>query len=693
MTDEDKARDNYRYYSYCRNNGHDEYLQKAARALAFFIGQQWTAEELSEMAETNRPALTINQFFRDMDSIVGEMIYSTGDVRFAPTDIRGDDISSVLDKLYLVTAQQNQLQYVEPSVVFMGMLTGRGYYDVRMNFDEQMQGQVDISALRSQNVVLNPDVDNRDPDKWPEVYTTRHISLDDIALTYGDAAAQEIEHTPQADWLSAYDTLAERTLSQTMSGGLAYDPTDGDPRLLKCRRLIERQYKQLKYKDFFIDQSTGDMSEVPENWDRNRIARMREVAGVEVIKRRTQTIRWRVSCDRFILHDDDSPYEHFTVVPFMPYFIDGYTLGLGDQLIDMQRMTNKLYSQVLHILNSAANSGWKFKSGSLKNMTAEELETRGASTGLVAELEDTKDLERIEPGQMPVGHDSLAQTIRSMFHDISGYTSVMQGQVTPGTSAKSVDSQVARGTVNLATAYNGLYHTKTMLAQRIYSLIRTHYTETRLLHFTTYGRDVEAVQINQPTPEGYIINDVTSGKYTTTVVPTPNRDAVEQTVFQQLKDMRVEMGIMIPDDVMVQYSTLPQKTAVLDAIKSAGGDPQAQAAQAQMQQQMAELELEVKSATAKNSAAQAELALARAQKAMSDAQRDPQGDRIGLDRERLAVEQQRDQQRMVEDRQKSDKDTALKLTDMELTHQRELKKLSVKPPASKAPRKKKAATT
>jgi len=676
MSDEDKAYDNYRYYEYCRANGHDPYLLRTETGLNFFVGQQWSMEELAEMRESNRPALTINQFFRDMDSIVGEMVYSTGDVRFSPSDAGDEDISDVLDKLYCSITAQNKLEYIEPRVLFMGMLSGRGYFRTRVEFDDQMMGQIKLSAPRPQNVVLNPEIDDPDPDTWPEVFTTRFVNMDMIALTYGDAAAKEIEGTPQADWLSPYDSVAERELSQRLNGGTFYDPSNGDPRLLRCRRLIEREYRTLKYKDFFVDTSTGDMSEVPENWDRERVGRLVQLTGVNVIKRRTQTIRWTVSCDRFLLHDEDSPYKHFTVVPFFPYFIDGYTMGLGDQLVDLQRFTNKLYSQELHILNSAANSGWKVQQNSLKNMTEEELEQRGAKTGIVAVLDDVEHLQRIEPGELPSGHDHLAQTIDGKFHQISGYTEAMQGAASTEATGKALDFRAARGSVNLATAYKALYFTKTLIAEHIRDLAQTFYTETRLLRYTNGVTNESGVMtINQPTPEGRMLNDVTTGKYDATVVPAPSRDTVQQTTFAQLKEMRQDLGMMIPDEVLLQYSSIPQKSAVIQAVKEAQGDQNAQQQQQALQQALMQAELAAKQASSVNSAAQADLAHARAAKALADARNDPAGQRIALDQNRLLLEHARDMTRIAHDRQKSDKDTALSLTDMELQHRREMAKM------------------
>ncbi len=379
------------------------------------------------------------------------------------------------------------------------------------------------------------------------------------------------------------------------------------------------------------------------------------------------------------------------MVPYFPYFVDGYPMGLADNLIDMQRMTNKLYSQVLHILNTAANSGWKVKQNSLKNMTTEELETKGAKTGLVAVLDDTEDLVRIEPGQLPAGHDHLASTLRGMFNEIAGYTQTMAGQDRPEQSAKAINSKIERGAVNLATAYNSLYHTKTLLALRINDLAQTYYTETRLLRITQgLVQNTESITINQPTPEGQVLNDITVGKYSVTVIPTPARETVEQNTFQQLVEMRRDLGVVIPDEVLIQYSALPQKSKVMESIKNAGGTPEAQAAAAQLAQEMQQAELADKQASARNSDAQAKLALSRAGKAQVDATVDPNA-RNELDAARIQTEQQRDSAQLQEQQRQHSVDTAMDLTKATLTHQQAMAKAEADKEKAKAAAKKAAA--
>ena len=682
MSDEDNARDNYEAYRFCRVNGHDDFLKRAELAVDFYANRQWTPQELLEMRESNRPALTINQMFRTLDSIVGEMLYSTGDVRFTPSSIDAqEDAADALDKIWVNTVQRSKMQFFEPQLLLDGLLTGRGYYDIRVDFDHQLMGQICIGRKRPQNIVLHPYLNSRDPDTWPEVFETRYASLDEISLMYGSAAAQEIKDAGQGAFLCPEDRYEEKLLSSrinmTQEGYYDVSQLNNQP-YLQSRRLIERQYRTIKYKNFFVDPPTGEMTEVPETWDRNRIARMREMSGCEVIKRRASTIRWMVTCDRFVLHDEDSPYNHFTIVPFFPWFVDGHTMSLGENLVDMQRMTNKLYSQYLHILNSAANSGWKVKEGSLKNMTDAELETRGAKTGLTVVLDEVENLQRIEPGSLPQGHDTLASTVRAMFDDVSGYTNTMKGADRADAAGKAIDAKIARGAVNLATAYNGIYHAKTMLAERTLDLAQIYYTETRFLRINQgYGQPNAALTINQPTPEGNFLNDITVGKYDVAVVPAPQRDTVDQNAFQQLKEMRTEMGIVVPDDVIIEFSQLPNKKRIMDAIKNAGGTPEMQQQQAELAQQLQQAELDNHLASAENSRAQAQLARSRAGKADADAQSDPNALRAQMDAARLQAEQERDQRAHDLEKRGQDIAAATKLTDMELTHQRELKKIDV----------------
>src|SRR5690348_6010838 len=115
MSDEEKARENYECYRFCRVNGHEDFLRRSEVGYDFYANRQWSAEEMREMRESNRPSLTINQMFRTLDSIVGEMLYSTGDVRFTPKSVDAQDgAADALDKIWVDANQRSKTQFFEP---------------------------------------------------------------------------------------------------------------------------------------------------------------------------------------------------------------------------------------------------------------------------------------------------------------------------------------------------------------------------------------------------------------------------------------------------------------------------------------------------------------------------------------------------------------------------------------------------
>jgi hypothetical protein len=102
---------------------------------------------------------------------------------------------------------------------------------------------------------------------------------------------------------------------------------------------------------------TGESRPIPEQWDEGRVKYVAKEFGLHIIKKLVRRIRWTVTADNVVLHDDWSPYKHFTIVPYFPYFRRGVTIGLVENLIDPQELLNKSESQNLHIVNTTANSG------------------------------------------------------------------------------------------------------------------------------------------------------------------------------------------------------------------------------------------------------------------------------------------------------------------------------------------------
>lgn len=607
-------------YAWCRDNGHAQFVQKAEKCDAFFRGDQWDKADKALLENQRRPALTINKILSTISNVLGEQIYNRAETSFRPRSGSPSEVADILTKVFKQISDNNQLDWKRSDMFADGIITSRGFLDVRIGYGDSMQGEVVIDNLNPKNVIIDPDGEEYDPDSWGEVFTTKWVTADDIAVLYNKEDAEYLRNREQSFFPYGYDSIQAYRDRFGDRFNPMYNGDYDNSSVMRNIRLIERQYRMLDRQKHFVDPSTGDMRPIPDDFDRNKIAFMRQQFGLEVTTKLVRRIRWTVIADNVRLHDDWSPYKHFTVVPYFPYFRRGTTLGLVENLLGPQELLNKVSSQELHVINTTANSGWKVKSGTLTNMTVEELEQKGAQTGLVVEVNEIDGIEKIQPNQVPTGLDRITYKAEEHIKTISGVSDSMQGFDREDVAAKAIQAKRQAGSTNLAKPLDSLTRTDHILARNILDLVQQFYTEERIMTIThdEATGETETFTVNQVTPAGQIVNDLTLGEYDVVVSSVPRRETLEDSQFEQAVALR-EMGVMIPDSVLIDASRLVNKKDVIRAMEGDKNSPEAQEA-AELQRRAQAAEVAKAEGEAAQKAADAQLKGAKTQETIVKAQ-------------------------------------------------------------------------
>lgn len=632
------AIEQYMRFRHMTENGHLVFLKKADKCDNFFLGLQWEESDLNALKLAKRPAMTINKIISTVGTIQGEQIYNRNEILFRPRKNAKTETAEALTKVWMQIVQNNQLPWVRSDVFASGIIRSRGFYDVRLGFNDAMQGEVHVTQLNSKNVVIDPDAEEYDPDSWMDVITTKWLTPQDIAILYSEDDADYLSMKDGSAYLYGYDSI-ERVRDRFAGTGINrpfYGLTDED-RVRRNVRVLDRQYRRLDKQNHFVDVVTGDARPVPEGWDRNKISVVLEKAGgqLNVIKKLVKRVRWCVTADDVVLHDDWSPYKHFTVVGYFPQFLHGKTSGIVEHLLGPQEILNKVSSQELHIVNTTANSGWKIKHGSLKNMNVEELEQWGAKTGLVLELDDVANADKIQPNQTPTGLDRISYKAEEHIKTISNVSDSMQGFDREDVAAKAIAYKQQRGSVNMTKSLDNLERTDYILARNVLDLVQEFYTEERLIHITRDDvmRESETIMVNELTPEGEIANDLTLGEFGIVVISTPYRASMEDSQFEQARGLR-EIGVAIPDSVLIENSRLQRRSEI---VKQMTADKESPEAKKQAELALRAQEAEVGEAEAKVGKTHADTALQNA-RAVNEAQDAQGGDAIEMEKLRQEEE-------------------------------------------------------
>jgi len=582
-------------YQFLRDNGHLKYVKKAKRCEDFVAGHQWPREDLDLLHEQQRPSLTINKILPTLANIVGDQIRNRTEVSFRPRrNGASEDTAAALTRVFMQIADNNMLPWKRTDMYWDGLIGGRGFFDVRLAFSDSLQGEARIRSLNPKNVLIDGDASSYDPDEWNDVILTKWLTLDEVEAMYGKKWRKELEASSSQLMPYSYDEQDwERDQFGDPSNEVFWTMDPASQPIVRAVRVLERQWKRLDRREHFVHIPTGEIREIPDNLDRNNISLfLGQNPDYTVITRTMPRIRWTVAAGNNILHDDWSPYKHFTVIPFFPYFRRGATIGTVESLLDPQELLNKVTSQELHVVNTTANSGWKIKAGSLQNMNIAELEARGAMTGLVLELDDVDDAQKILPNQVPSGLERISWKAEEHIKTISMQSDYSFGNAREDVSAKALKENKASAAGNYAAVQDNLERTDHLLARALLDLVQTYYTEERMMFITTdpLRRQSEEFKVNEVTPEGEIKNDLTLGEYDIVVTSQPERDTLEDSTFAQMVELRKELGIKIPDSVFIQTSRLADKNMVVEAIESQNNGPEAQAAR-QMDQQQRQAEI------------------------------------------------------------------------------------------------------
>ena len=642
-------------YVRARDNGHLDYVEIAKQCDAYYRGNQCDPADLSTLDDQGRPALTINTILPTINAVLGEQTTRRMDVSFKPRGRGQQEIADVLTKLFMQIADNNKMDWIESQVFSDGLIQDRGWFDVRIDFDDHIQGEVRVTPKDPLDVLIDPDAKEYDPKSWNEVFETRWMTLDEIEEQYGRSKADKLRITVEQGSVLGSDSVeyeearyGDTSASVEYNQGNTTNPEEN--RALRSIRVVERQYYRLKECMFYVDSVTGDMREVPYNWGKRKREQFADQFGLEILTKHVRKVRWTTTADLIVLHDEWSPYDSFTLVPYFPYWRRGRPFGMVRNLISPQEQLNKISSQELHIVNTTANSGWIVETGSLNGMTADDLEEHGAETGLVLEFNrGSNPPAKIPPNQIPAGLDRISQKAALNIKQISGISDAMLGTDSPEVSGVAIQAKQNRGAMMIQVPLDNLTKTRQYLAEKILNLVQAYYTEERLIQITDETDPLkrrEPLTLNEVTPEGMIINDLTLGEYDVVIGTAPARDNFEEIQFAEAIQLR-QVGVPIPDDLIVEYSHLQRKGEIAQRIRAMQGteppsEEEAQLMQFQAESQIRKTQLEIAQMEAEVQKLQSEAMLNQA-KAQGAAEIDPQlriadmQSKIEVKREELAL--------------------------------------------------------
>lgn len=567
--------------------GMREWAELAKVCTEFVEGQQWTEEQRRAMEDSGRPAVTLNKIGPLHRFLMGHFLQNRYELRFLPGQ-DGSGIQPVAEALSQVAKQvdeANGSKWNDGEVFSDGIVTGRGYYDYRLDFARNMLGEIRERVLSPFSTLIDPEAETYHPNGWEWCGYDRWMSAQDIEAMFGRSVSElvygsgvfgsqpitagaDIDEQPEPSRYFGQDLTFTRDLGGLGAGAYGGVIDNAFSYLTVRRKLIrvtEVQHRIYSRGLYFVDLETGDKKLVPANFTRKRIAKIMEWAQANNMPLSVQPmtekrIRWTVTAGDRLLYDDWSPYRTFTIVPFFPYFRRGKTRGMIEDLLDPQREVNKRRSVMLHIISTMANSGWLWEEGSLDAENQTKVEDHGAVPGLSLQYrKDRPAPTRITPMPPPTGYERAEQAATNDLKEVSGINDSALGMKEgEAHSGRAIIARQKSAIVGAEMYFDNFSRSRQVKGEKILELIQDFYTEPRIVRTLGENGDPIKTYINSVLPSGKIMNDVTLGSYTAVVDEAPMSATFQNAQFEAAMEM-IGAGIQIPPDMMIDLAPLPRK--------------------------------------------------------------------------------------------------------------------------------------
>lgn len=572
------------------------YYAEAYKDLGFFLGNQWSLEELSYLTNQRRSSFTYNKVRRLINLVQGYQRKNRLSTTVAPVE----DASEVTAKLFTDTMQhvmQFSDGYQTISDAFKGALTtGMSFISPWMDYrDDPISGDIKFDLGQWNEVIMDPFFTKKDLSDCGFLSRRKFLSRSEIISLIPDKQ-DIIESLP---WGSRDDKFT-------------YMPFARQWGMQKLMNYTEYWRTSYETKEVLVDMKTGDTKE----WDgdKKRLRLYREMfPQIEVIKKPVKTVDLGIIVEGELLYYGKDPWglNEYPFVPFLAIFEPSYDLfnwkiqSLVRIVRDPQTELNKRRSKMVDIIDAQLNSGWIAKTGAVTNNASLFKSGNGQVIFLKPEAQ-MSDVQRIEAPNIPPSMFQLEAEFEKDIMEIAGVNSELFGMAendkveTAGILSKMRQSA---GLVNLQDLFDGLRESQKILGQKTLKLIQANYTPEKIAMITK----------QQVTPEFY---SKSFAKYDVVVEEGVLTDTQKQAQFLQLAALKAN-GIAVPDSLIIKNSNLENKKELEDYF-AAQQQAQQQTEQMQAQMEMQKLKVVTDSLESKSQSDQA-LAAERINKVSMDA--------------------------------------------------------------------------
>ena len=632
--------------------------QEAKENFDFVAGRQWTTDEVKQMEDLNRIPVVFNRIAPTIDAVSGAEISSRQQVQYFPRQVGDTEVDDILTQgaeWIMDECEGNE----EDSDAFKDcLICGVGCTETRPDYDKDSR----ITKERIDPLEMTFDPSSRKPCFADARYLRRKKPMsreefNELWPGYGPEGSTDLDERKPVivDPRIRYDgTNEDDTVSKDEVIVREYQWFDREDRWLvggQTGRMILSQYPNVSTRDNFVELTEEQHAQLQETYPGTKTVKIK----VKVFKR--CFVAGNSVMEANLIEAEDFTYKAMTGKRDRN---KNWWYGLARPMIDPQKWSNKLFSQLLHIMRTNAQGGMMAEEDfpldvrKFEESWADPSAITYVKKGSLSLTQNPKYV--IKPTAVyPQGMDRLMEVSQQAIKDTTGVNDEMLGSADrdqPGV-LEMQRKQQAFGILNAFFDAKRRYHK--MQGRLLLKMIALYMPQDKLVRITQTQGDQMGPKYVQ------LAMSKDAMEYDVVVDEAPAGPNQKQAVFQILIQLmpllqNAGLGANVWAEI-ARYSPLPAKVSELiasDLMQKQQQEQQTAPVQQQLQMQGAQAKISDLNASADHHAAQAQLLKAKAVETHAGVLRDVLPDPVAPDPE-MALKEQESAATVALDRAKTGK--------------------------------------
>lgn len=543
------------------------YMAESYRDLSFFLGNQWSLEEISYLNNQRRSSFTYNMVRRLIKLIDGIQRENRLATKISPIEDAADATAEIMT---------DAMQYV--------MTSGMGYEMISQAFHDSL-----ITGISW----LSPYIDYRDDpvngdirfhlDHWNDTIWDPFFSHKDMSDCTFWARRRYLDRTTVISLLPEQEDRINALPYGSRDDKFTYMSFARQWGMQKLLNYTEYWRRRWEVKDVLVDMESGETTVWKGPRDRLRFIQALH-PNLKIIRKPVRSVELGVIVEGELLYYGKDPWglDDYPCVPifggdYCPDY-DLYTWklqGIVRYIRDPQVELNKRISRHVDLLDSQLNSGWIAKTGAVTNNSSLFKSGNGQVIFLKPEA-SMDDVQRLNPPDIPQGQMALTDMFNDIIPNILGINPEMLGMPENEkveTAAILAKMRQAAGLISLRGVFDNLAESQKILGQKVLKMMQVNYSPEK----------IQLITKKQPTDEFY---SKIFSRYDVVVEEGLLTNTQRQTQYVQLLTLK-QMGMPIPDSLIIKNSSLHGRNElneILDAQAQQQQEALAKQEQMQMQQ-------------------------------------------------------------------------------------------------------------